>query len=185
MRKVQQGFTLIELMIVVAIIGILAAIGLPAYQDYTIRAQLSEGLTLAQSVKSAVQESFSTTGAWPLDREQLGFDPDTAISGKYVESVEVDNGTITITYGNNVNGRVNDATLALRPGKSPNGDVFWGCGVNAVDDAAANLVAGGDWEGYGEADGSGTTDGGTLATDASLRQLLPAECRIEATGAGA
>ena len=69
MKKVQQGFTLIELMIVVAIIGILAAVAIPAYQDYTIRAQVSEGLTLAGQAKSAVSEYYSEHGAWPNGNE--------------------------------------------------------------------------------------------------------------------
>ena len=69
MRKVQQGFTLIELMIVVAIIGILAAIAIPAYQDYTIRAQVSEGMSLTSGVRTAVSEFFQTEGTWPTDND--------------------------------------------------------------------------------------------------------------------
>ena len=73
MTKLQKGFTLIELMIVVAIIGILAAIAIPAYQDYTIRAQVSEGLNLAAAAKAAVAESFLNTGEAPADRTEAGF----------------------------------------------------------------------------------------------------------------
>ena len=68
MKKLQQGFTLIELMIVVAIIGILAAIAIPAYQDYTIRAQVTEGMNLASAVKANVSETFAQTGLWPVNR---------------------------------------------------------------------------------------------------------------------
>ena len=102
MQKVQQGFTLIELMIVVAIIGILAAIAIPAYQDYTIRAQVSEGMTLAAAAKAAVVESYQNSGQAPALRAGPGGAGMSALatdtSGKYVTSVGILNGTITITY---------------------------------------------------------------------------------------
>ena len=97
MRKIQKGFTLIELMIVVAIIGILAAIAIPAYQDYVIRSQVSEGLTLASSVKTSVAEYFADRGDWPTDIGDLGITD--APSGKYVTGITVNNGTIDIEYG--------------------------------------------------------------------------------------
>jgi len=131
MKSVQKGFTLIELMIVVAIIGILAAIAIPAYQDYTIRAQVTEGLNLAGDLKAAVAEQFAQTGSWPANNSALGL---TATkSGKYVSSVEVNNGTIIITYGGvNANANLTAAPiLALRPTTSPNGDVIWNCGRKA------------------------------------------------------
>ncbi len=84
MRKVQQGFTLIELMIVVAIIGILAAIAIPAYQDYTIRAQVSEGMTLAAAAKTAISESFSDKGVAPATRAAAGMTALADTSGNYV-----------------------------------------------------------------------------------------------------
>ena len=74
MKSVQKGFTLIELMIVVAIIGILAAIAIPAYQDYTVRSQVTEGLNLASDLKAAVAETFAQTGSWPADNSALGLD---------------------------------------------------------------------------------------------------------------
>jgi type IV pilus assembly protein PilA len=97
MKKIQQGFTLIELMIVVAIIGILAAIAIPAYQDYTIRAQVTEGLNLASAVKAAVAETYADRGAWPADMTAVGIT--AATTGKYVQSMALDAGTIVITYG--------------------------------------------------------------------------------------
>ncbi len=89
MTKLQKGFTLIELMIVVAIIGILAAIAIPAYQDYTIRAQVSEGMNLAAAAKAAVAESFLNRGVAPADRVAAGMSPNAGDTrGKYVTGVD-------------------------------------------------------------------------------------------------
>ena len=135
MKLVQKGFTLIELMIVVAIIGILAAIAIPAYQDYTIRSQVSEGLTLAGAAKAAVAESFSQTGNAPLDRTEAGMSANaTDTSGKYVTQVDVASGTITITYGNEANQKITAGganTLSLTPYESGDASVVWRCG-NAI-----------------------------------------------------
>ena len=95
MKNVQKGFTLIELMIVVAIIGILAAIAIPAYQDYTIRAQVTEGLNLAGAAKSAVAETYANNGAWPANNAAAGLGNSTDIQGKYVSAVTVASGSST------------------------------------------------------------------------------------------
>src|SRR6056297_727507 len=100
MKKVQQGFTLIELMIVVAIIGILAAIAIPAYQDYTIRSQVTEGLNLAAAAKAAVAEDFLNEGMPPTNRTDAGMTANAIdTSGKYVTGINITNGSIIITYG--------------------------------------------------------------------------------------
>jgi type IV pilus assembly protein PilA len=153
MKAIQKGFTLIELMIVVAIIGILAAIAIPAYQDYTIRSQVTEGLNLAGAVKASVAEYFAQNGAWPVGltgpTPALGY---TAFpSGKYVTQVNVATGTITIKYGDQANQNIGPAStvggneLDLRPRTSPNGDVIWVCGrhvapVGATDPAVPSTA---------------------------------------------
>src|ERR1700741_5149931 len=116
MKAIQKGFTLIELMIVVAIIGILAAIAIPAYQDYTVRAQVSEGMNLAAAAKAAVAETFLNRGVAPNNRTQAGMSiNDTDTTGKYVTGVQVAAGVITITYGAEANQAINTLTLRLVP----------------------------------------------------------------------
>jgi type IV pilus assembly protein PilA len=137
MKTMQKGFTLIELMIVVAIIGILAAIAIPAYQDYTIRAQVSEGLSLAAAAKAAVAETYLNTGVAPTNRTEAGMSPtETDTFGKYVTEVLVDNGTIAITYGNDVNAAINTEVMTLEPYVTPDNSVTWNCGnATAVGNA--------------------------------------------------
>ena len=133
MKSVQKGFTLIELMIVVAIIGILAAIAIPAYQDYTIRAQVTEGLNLAGAVKAGVAESFAQRGVWPANNTEAGLDATpTNISGKYVNSITVNAGRIEIAYGKQANAAIVGKTLFITPGTSLNQDVSWICGDHAT-----------------------------------------------------
>jgi len=129
--KKQQGFTLIELMIVVAIIGILAAIAIPAYQDYTIRAQVSEGLNLAGGAKAAVSEFTMDTGSFPTNNTQAGVAVNpTDISGKYVVSVTVANGLLTVDYGNDAHVTLAGGFLELSPATSA-GSVNWTCRSSA------------------------------------------------------
>lgn len=145
MKTIQKGFTLIELMIVVAIIGILAAIAIPAYQDYTIRAQVSEGLTLSAAVKASVSEYFANRGTWPASLDggtaaDLGYT--NLPSGKYVGQIQVEDGTITVTYGNDANAAINGKLLSIKPLVSPNLDVVWVCGTSAAPTGAAEAAAG-------------------------------------------
>ena len=126
MKKIQQGFTLIELMIVVAIIGILAAIALPAYQDYTIRAQVSEGMSLASGAKSAVGEFYDTTGGLPSTNASAGLTEPGSILGKYVTGVDAAGGVITATFGGDANTQI--ATFSLTLSAVPHGgSLEWVC----------------------------------------------------------
>ncbi|HFB9304443.1 TPA: pilin [Neisseria gonorrhoeae] len=129
MNTLQKGFTLIELMIVIAIVGILAAVALPAYQDYTARAQVSEAILLAEGQKSAVTEYYLNNGEWPKDNTSAGVaNPASNIKGKYVQKVEVNNGVVTATMASsNVNKEIKDKRLSLWA-KRQDGSVKWFCG---------------------------------------------------------
>jgi type IV pilus assembly protein PilA len=131
MKKYQQGFTLIELMIVIAILGILMAIAIPAYQDYAVRAKVSEGINLAGASKLGVAETYSSTGTMVSSNASAGLPGATTINGKYVSQVAVGTGgLITITY-TGAEPKLSGATLLLSP-TTATGSIKWKCKKGTV-----------------------------------------------------
>jgi type IV pilus assembly protein PilA len=143
MKKIQKGFTLIELMIVVAIIAILAAIAIPQYQNYIIRTQVSEGMNLADGAKTAVAEFYNNKGHWPKANASAGL-PGTiaSISGKYVQSVDVAGGTIVAKFSNTApqeaNDKIKDDLLVLSP-FDLGGSISWNCKATAKGSQKTNI----------------------------------------------
>ena len=174
-KRMQKGFTLIELMIVVAIIGILAAIAIPAYQDYTIRSQVTEGLNLAASVKASVAEFYAQNGTWPDDLVAIGMDVNNPPSGKYVSQILLDNGTINITYSAQppfqANANIDTDVLSIRPmisgqnAATSNGDVVWNCGTHAT-------------VGVDPATDAAGADATTFTAANNKAKYVPANCRL-------
>ncbi|EMT5490388.1 pilin, partial [Neisseria gonorrhoeae] len=161
MNTLQKGFTLIELMIVIAIVGILAAVALPAYQDYTARAQVSEAILLAEGQKSAVTEYYLNHGIWPANNGDAGVASASDIKGKYVKEVEVKNGVVTAQMKpSGVNKEIQGKRLSLW-GRRENGSVKWFCGQPVQRDAGADDAVAAD------------------ANDGIDTKHLPSTCRDE------
>ncbi len=143
MKKMQQGFTLIELMIVIAIIGILAAIAIPAYQDYTVRSQVSEGAVLADGVKTAMAEFYNNKGYWPLSNASAGLESSASISGKYVTTVDIsaNAGEIAVTYGTTNTNKLVSGSLLEYSGTAAStaGSINWNCKSSTTGTGKTNI----------------------------------------------
>jgi len=129
MKRFENGFTLIELMIVVAIIAILASLAIAAYQTYLVRTQVAEGVNMAGSAKTPVIDAFLQSGQPPADRTEAGMSPlATDTRGKYVASVAVMNGRIDVTFGNDAHADIFGRTISFTPYMSGGNSVVFRCG---------------------------------------------------------
>jgi type IV pilus assembly protein PilA len=164
MMQGNRGFTLIELMIVIAIIGILASLAVSAYQTYTVRAQVSEGLEFASGAKVAIISAYTKNSSPPIDRAEAGMTPWPADSrGSYVAEVAVVNGRIDVTFGNGAHPDIAAETLSLTPYLTTGNAVVWRCGNAPAPAGATELTGGGI-----------TAEHQTPTVDA---RYLPGDCR--------
>jgi type IV pilus assembly protein PilA len=160
------GFTLIELMIVVAIIGILAAIAIPAYQGYTIRTQVSEGVNMAAPAKTRIIDSFLSRGDAPANRAEAGLVGNATDSvGRFVTSVDISNGVVIVTFGYDASAQINERTFTMTPYETDGLGIIWRCGSAPVPDGLSPM---------------GTAGGGDAAEYIAPTvppEYLPAACR--------
>ena len=144
MNRPQAGFTLIELMIVVAIIGILASLAVSAYQTYTVRAQVAEALIMGTGAKAPVTEAFNMFGEPPAGRPEAGMSAaPTDSAGRYVSQVDVFEGRVDVTMGNSVHAEVLGDTISFTPYMTPSGGVVWRCGAAPAPTGTVLLTGGG------------------------------------------
>jgi len=138
-----RGFTLIELMIVIAIIAILASLAVSAYQTYTVRAQIAEGLSFAAGAKVPIVDAYTNGGVAPADRVAAGMSPTaTDTRGSYVTSVDIVNGRIDVTFGGPLAHQdIIGTAISLTPYETTGNAVVWRCG-NAPPPAGVLLNGG-------------------------------------------
>ncbi len=180
MKKIQQGFTLIELMIVVAIVGILAAVALPAYQDYTVRAKVSEGLVMAEGVKSGVAEAWAADGATGLTAFEKQIN-DTPPASKYVSNITMPNagtGQIHVALNATTVGTIKAAenTIVLTPFLNPGG----AAAVPVLLTGATGVTGTIDWVCSGELHDNATKRNsafGAAASGTLKARFAPSECK--------
>ncbi|MEM6810186.1 MAG: pilin [Pseudomonadota bacterium] len=165
-KRAEEGFTLIELMIVVAIIGILSSLAITAFQTYTIRAQVAEGLQVATNAKAGISEVFIDRGEAPNNRAAAGLTQNAVdTSGNYVTAVEIENGRIGVTFGNDANASIAGQTLYLTPYETNDLGVVWRCGNSPALTGLQPM---------------GTSGGGNTAVFAATtvdNRYLPSTCR--------
>lgn len=160
MKRLQKAFTLIELMIVVAIMGILVSMTLPSYQQYTVKSQIAEALMLTEQIKPQIIEYYRQQKRLPRNNQEAGLPNPEYLIGNYVKSIAVENGALHVEFGNKINKSINGRTLSLQPltvPQSPDSPISWSCG-------------------YAQAP-EGMQKAGTNNTDVE-RYYLPVRCRI-------